>query len=574
MGSGRRGRSPGEETEIRLGDREAGQLRTHRDGHGIALIRLDRLDEAAKSLLGVASIIGRVFSERILERVHCDGASLGEALETLHSQEIIRQTRALPEPEYTFKHVLTREVAYEGLSHQRRKRLHELVAQAIEELYPERLDQNASILAYHYARSVRGDKAIHYALRAGEQAARLYANTEAATYYDDALALVETLPRSVETDGLRLDAILGRVAVGTGARADDDRSHLEQAYAIARELKDRVRTAKVLYWLGRNHYVAAELRRAIEYAEQSLKIADELGDAGLGAGPVNLMGRAYWQLADFARSAHMMERSVEQMALLGNRSEESTAAGFVSALFGYMGEFEKALKYSSRSIKLAKELKNPYAEAASFHYRGIIRDQQGEWDLAIADYATAQGIAGPAGDTLRLYLAKFMEGRALQMAGDHARSRSTLHESISLATSIGTNFLLGQAKTFLAVSNLAEGDVEQARVVCDDAIALAVKAGDKFTEALALHALSEVLRAPGSQMDLAKAFQSLDAAIRIQQQIRARPELGRSYASMARLAAAQGMAREADEHGREASRLFAELGMRWDMARMSGTGAC
>ncbi|HTT38164.1 MAG TPA: adenylate/guanylate cyclase domain-containing protein [Burkholderiales bacterium] len=530
--------------------------------------RLDRLDDHAKAVVGSASVIGRVFNQRILARIDPGRSSLEQSLEVLQAQEIIRQTKAAPEPEYSFRHVLTREVAYDALLHQQRKQLHEAVGLAIEELYPDRLGENVSILAYHYARSARADKAVQYALLAGERAARLYANAEAAAHFDDALAIAKSVPESPQSQSWQIDAILGQLAVGTAPRdMERDRSNLEHAYALAQKLNDRRRLAQVLYWLGRHHYVLAELERAIEYAGRSQEIADELGDAALAAPPINLMGRAYWQLSDFVRSAQMMERSVEQMRLLGNKSEESTAAGFVSALFGYMGEFDTALSYSNRSIKLARDLKNPYAEAASFHYRGIIRDQQGQWDLALADYATALKIAEAAGDMFRVYIVKFMQGRAHYMDGDLTRARSLVEDSIALASRIGTTFLLGQAKCFLAACCFGQAGAEDARSLCAEALSLAEKAGDKFTEALVLRTLAEGVSLTGVPPVSDEARRAILTAIQLQERIGATPELARSYLSLACIVKAAGNSGEASSYLGKAMHMFKELEMSWDIAR-------
>jgi class 3 adenylate cyclase/tetratricopeptide (TPR) repeat protein len=531
--------------------------------------RLDRLDTGAKEVVGPASVIGRVFNQRILARIYRGRTPLETSLEVLQAQEIIRQTRTAPDPEYSFRHVLTREVAYDTLLHQQRRQLHQTVGLAIEELYPERLAENAPILAYHYARSPRADKAVHYALLAGDRAARLYANAEAAVHFDNALAIAKSVPESPEAQRWQIDAILGQAAVGTAPRdMERDRKNLEQACTFAEELSDRRRLAQVLYWLGRHCYVLAELERSIEYARRSQEIADELGDAALAAPPVHLMGRAYWQLSDFVRSAQMMERSVEQMRSIGNKSEESTAAGFVSGLLAYMGEFEKALSYWDRSIKLAQELKSPYTEAACFHYRGIIRDQQGQWELAIADYGAARKIAEAAGDLFRVYLITFMEGRAVHMAGDLARGRKLVEDSMALATQIGTTFLLGQAKTLLADCCLA--DNEDVRSLCTDAISLAEKAGDRFTKALALRSLGEGLCQSGPPEAREEARRVILEGIKIHEEIGTKPELARSYVSLASVLKSEGKAQEAATCLDKAVRLFRELGMSWDLARATG----
>ena len=50
------------------------------------------------------------------------------------------------------KHIITQEVTYETLLKQKRKELHGLVGQAIEELYADRLEEFYEMLAFHYWR--------------------------------------------------------------------------------------------------------------------------------------------------------------------------------------------------------------------------------------------------------------------------------------------------------------------------------------------------------------------------------------------------------------------------------------
>jgi len=459
-------------------------------------------------------------------------------------------------------------VAYETLFHQQRRQLHEAVASAIEELYPMRMEQNASILFQHYSRSVRADKAVHYALLAGGRAAQLYANAEASGYFNDALEILKSMPVSADSQRWQIDAVVGQVAAGSApGDIDRNRRNLEQACEIAEQLGDRRRLAQALYWLGRTHYESADLHAAIQHARRSLEISDVLGDATLAAPPVNLMGRTYWQLGDFARSARMMERNVEQMRAVANNSEESTAAGFLSALLGYMGEFERAFGFSNLGIDLARKIKNPYAEAAALHYRGIIHDQQGEWRLALEQYRQAKAIAEKAGDLFRLYIVKFMEGRACHLAGNLAQGSQVIEDSIALAVKLGTQFLLGQAKTFLGSCRLAEGRVDEAQSLCMEGIALAEKAGDRFTQSLASRGVAECLLAGVKDFD--KASDLVRTAIAIQNEIGAKPELGRSWMSLARIAKMQGDQEQAARHFGKAMRLFTDLNMRWDIVHAS-----
>jgi predicted ATPase len=101
--------------------------------------RIDRLPEAPKRLLQAASVIGRRFSGRLLDRIVDGSATVETLLRSLPALELIHEPRVFPEAEYIFRHALTQEVAYGSLLGQRRKELHRLIAVAIEDLYADRL---------------------------------------------------------------------------------------------------------------------------------------------------------------------------------------------------------------------------------------------------------------------------------------------------------------------------------------------------------------------------------------------------------------------------------------------------
>ncbi len=528
--------------------------------------RLDRLDANAKEALQLAAVIGHSFPERLLERLYQAETSLRDLLETLKAQEVIQQTQVHPDVEYTFRHVLTRDVAYESLLLTRRKRLHNIIGEAIEESYADRIDEHAAILAYHYARSERQDKAAKYALRAGDRAAGLYANTEANTYFEQALEIARSMPESPDASCYEIDAAIKLAAVETsGKNSERDRTNLERARELAQKIRDERRLALVYYWLGRVHYVLADFKPVIQYAQESLKLADRLADEALASMPVNLMGRAYWQLSDFRKAAEMTERSIRQMRRVGNKTDESTAAGFVGALFGYLGEFQRALRYANLGIRLAEEIRNPFAEAANYHYRGIVEEQRGEWSHAIEDYERAREIASKAGDEMRVYIVKFMEGYAYTMSGEPDKGLKLLEESMALASKLGTKFLAAQARSCMAACRLARGETDAAVETARDALRLAERAQDRFNVALAHRILANALtQAPDS--DLEEAKKAFTEAIRIQRDIGVKPELARSYLCYARLLRRAGESDESRDCVQEALTVFEELKMTWDRA--------
>ena len=158
---------------------------------GVLLARLDRLDEDTRRVLQMAAVIGRVFLYRLLGEMAAEQRELDGHLLTLQRQEMIRERARIPELEYIFKHELTREAAYNGLLMRDRRAFHGQVAEALERLFPERMDEQLGLLAHHWERAEVVDKATEYLLRAGDQARLAYAHHEASDYYLRALRLQE-----------------------------------------------------------------------------------------------------------------------------------------------------------------------------------------------------------------------------------------------------------------------------------------------------------------------------------------------------------------------------------------------
>jgi transcriptional regulator with AAA-type ATPase domain/predicted ATPase len=534
---------------------------------GVLEARLDRLPESERQLLQVASVIGKDVPVSLLQAVAGrPEADLRRDLSRLQTTEIIHLKRASPAEEYTFKHALTHEVIYRSLLAPRRQALHGVVGRSIEELYADQLEEQAVVLAHHYSRSDHQDEAVRYALLAGDRAARVYANTEAATYYDQALALTRALTASSERQQAEIDASIKRANVSTTREAQaQDLDNLERAQALAQRLEDEPRLARVLYWLGRLAYVRGDFPVATDYASRSLDIADRLSDEGLAAPPVNLMGRSYYLMGEYARAGELLARSVEQMRELGNTTEEATAAGYAGVALAALGDFVRALPYADHGLRLAETLRNPFAQAAAYNYRAVAYCHLGAGAQAIADCEEARRIAERAGDRFRIYLLQFYEGQAYLMIGDPSRARELLDNSIALAKQLGTTTLLAWGQGLLATALLALGEDRLVPALCAEAIQLAEDTRDRLANALAHRTLAEALASLTSP-DVERAEQAILSAIRIHREFGSRPELARSYVTYARLLRRWNRADEASRYRGEALDMFREMGMARDLA--------
>jgi transcriptional regulator with AAA-type ATPase domain/tetratricopeptide (TPR) repeat protein len=534
---------------------------------GVLEARLDRLPDAERQLLQVASVIGQDVPVSLLRAVaRVPEADLRAALSHLQATEFIHLKRIAPAEQCTFRHALTHDVIYQSLLAPRRQALHGIVGRSIEDLYPDQPDEQAVALAHHYSRSDRPEQAIPYALRAGDRAARVYANAEATTFYDQALALTRAGTASPERQRAEIDACLKRASVGTTREGQEaDRENLERARGLAQGLGDEPRLARVLYWLGRLAYVRGEFPMAIAHSEQSLAIADRLGDEDLAAPPVNLMGRSHYLMGDHARAGELLARSVEQMRRLGNTTEEATAAGFAGVALAALGDFDRALPYADRGLHLAETLGNPFVLAAAYNYRAVANCHRGAGTQAIADCEEARRVAERAGDRFRIYLLQFYEGQAFLMIGEPGRARELLESSIVLAKQLGTTTLLAWGQGLLATALLALGDDAALPALCEEAIRLAEDTRDGLAKALAHRTLAEALarRVPP---DVARAEGTLLEAIRIQRELGSRPELARSYATYARLLGGWNRLDKARQYIGEAAGMFKQMGMARDLA--------
>ncbi len=158
---------------------------------GVLVARIDRLQEDTKRVLQMASVIGRIFLYRVLAEIAAEERRLDEGLATLQREEMIRERARIPELEYIFKHDLTREAAYNGLLKKRRRAFHRRVAEALERLFPERIEEQLGLLAHHWEQAGDAEKATEYLLRAGDQARLVYSHREAIGYYQRALPLLK-----------------------------------------------------------------------------------------------------------------------------------------------------------------------------------------------------------------------------------------------------------------------------------------------------------------------------------------------------------------------------------------------
>jgi ABC-type transport system substrate-binding protein len=154
--------------------------------------RLGRLAPDSREVAAVASVVGRTFAMPLLERL-VEPERLQPALSELQRLDLVVEERRRPAREYRFRHGLVQEAAYATLLDERRRDLHRLVGEALEDLHGEELSEAYGLLARHFAEANEPEKAARYLLEAGDAARMVYAEGEAIAQYRRALTFLDRL---------------------------------------------------------------------------------------------------------------------------------------------------------------------------------------------------------------------------------------------------------------------------------------------------------------------------------------------------------------------------------------------
>ncbi len=206
---------------------------------GVITSRLDRLSPPQQLALKVASVIGRVFSFRILLDIfplETEKDRLADHLTALERLNLTPLETPDPHLAYLFKHVLTQEAAYGLMLFAQRRELHRVVAEWYERIFGEDLSLHYPLLAHHWSKAEDSAKAIEYLEKAGEHALRQGACREALTSFQEAVRLHEGIaaqrrPLDSPLRQARWHSGMGHAYMGLG-RVEEGRRHLEHAVQL------------------------------------------------------------------------------------------------------------------------------------------------------------------------------------------------------------------------------------------------------------------------------------------------------------------------------------------------------
>jgi class 3 adenylate cyclase/tetratricopeptide (TPR) repeat protein len=460
--------------------------------------RLSRLRTESQQILYEASVLGQTFQFDDLQRLgDRDEEELESALEEAAAAGLVRETG---NDGYAFNHALTQQALYAELPLRRKRRLHLAAGEALEHL-PDRVRQRrVAELARHFLAGDDPERALHYALLAGDQAEAVFAHGEGERHYRTALELARELGHELqEREALeKLGTVLGVVGrydealalLGEAAeryqRAGDVQGEIRVAAEIglshrsrgtaeegimrlqstaerfeasgpSRELARFYATMERLFF-GTGRY-ADELAAAERASAVAREVGDErvlaLAEVGRGTALLQMLGRAQEGLQVLEDAIPLAERSNEPWAFVRILHN-------LSAAYHRMGKLNRAQDYSDRALAASERAGNPWGVAFSLANLGSNYTVLGRWAEAREYLLRGIEISQTVGASWFEPYPLLGLGRLQLAGGELEEARQTLEEGLRLAERNRDPQALGHGSIPLARLDLAEGYPEAA----------------------------------------------------------------------------------------------------------------
>jgi len=527
----------------------------------VIMARVDRLDENLKKTLQIASVIGREFALNLLRKIPDVADNLEGNLRELIRLEFIYEKSIFPEREYLFKHALTQDVAYQSMLIKKRRELHEVIGDAIKELYVDRLEEYYNTLAHHYKNSDNKEKSLHYLILAGDKAVGLYSHIDARSYYEEALELLRKLPKSRENQIRTTDVILKLVGeLIFYETAKTCLKLLGEAENLAEELEDDTRLAKIYYQMSISIYYFEHPDIGVKFANRCLEIAKDIGDEKLIASAYYVLASLYFKKGDLPRAIELFLESITLNERVGNVQAVIHSLGLMGTAYSWMGDLDKGGKYIWKSIKMAEDIGEVRRVASGYYYLGHNYVLHGHLKEGIETLQKSISLFKDSGDIYYLLLPSCFLGYGFVRLGDTKKGIELLEKSLLMLEEKKGPYWWGVLfDALLGESYLRAGDISKAFAYATKAIKLARKHGNRIEEAHAYRTLGVVYTQRGSTY-WRKGEMCLTKSIEIIKETGAEGSLPYSFLALGLLNKSQVQIEKAKEYLEQALPMFEKLG--------------
>ncbi len=466
---------------------EAGSLRASGDGvsydpsagdtvlpvtlENLLMGRFDRLTEGPRAALEAASVIGPRFTADLVgAAAGLDGEAAGHLVE-LEGLELIRR-----EPErgdYHFKHALVRDAIYDSLLTARRQALHERVAEKLEARHAEYPDEVADVLAQHWDRAGRADKAVGFLALAGENSLRVYALEEAEQRFRRALELIEVEPGAAD-DAALTDILLHLARILYFQHGFFGIIELVERYLPRVEaLGDKKRLSRFLFEGGYAHIFAAKAEPGRNLLDRARALGEESGDdVAVAYANLGLMWhRVFWGEPGEERRKTQRETG-ERVVETGKRhgdiwlaSKTLLCLGLDGMAWGRPGEARADLL---RLLALSRETNDPRPRSMGLWAMAALHLYEGDFEAAIESADESRRVCLSPVDR---FAARCYRACALVLMGRIEEGLATLTSVVMRAEERGMVFNMAVPRMIIGVRTVIAGEMARGVRVIEDTAA-------------------------------------------------------------------------------------------------------
>jgi class 3 adenylate cyclase/tetratricopeptide (TPR) repeat protein len=341
----------------------------------VIMARVDSLPEGAKGVLQTGSVIEREFSYPLINRV--TGfleKELLSYLSALKDSELLYERGVYPQSTYIFKHAYTREVVYDSILAKRKKKLHEEIGNAIEELYRNKLSEHYEFLAVHFIKSENHEKGAEYSRLAARKAQKAASFKDAIIHGEKRTACLEKLPR---TEDVERNIIDSRLTLGLyniqGSYFNEAKEAIEPIVDLAVKHGDKRRLSQIYTILGTHSFVSQEdYPKAFQYLQEALKIAEELKDFVTLWVASHWMGHALVENCEFESALGYLERDLkisESANILWSISIMKSCIAM--NVYCFQGKAVLAYQTSHEGLRLAEGSGDTFSKAEAYTSCGV-----------------------------------------------------------------------------------------------------------------------------------------------------------------------------------------------------------
>lgn len=339
----------------------------------LMMARLDRMDDE-RELLQLAATLGREFSYELIAGVAMlEETVLQAQLAKLIQAEILYSKGQPPNCNYTFRHALLQDAAYQSLIRQKRHHFHQRIGETLEEQFSQTVDARPELLAHHLTEAGLTEKAVSYWLKAGLRSVQHSANLEATGHLTKGVELVRTFPESPSRDAqeLQLLVTLGAACIAAhGYAAPQVGSILHRARELCERIGEPGQLFGIMLGIWEWRIVRADLKMCVDLAAEGMQLAQQVNDPGMLMEALFMSGVTMFYRAQLTDACSRFqdalaryddrERAKFWTAYTGHNAAV-THRCYLALTLWHLGYPDQALKLSHEMCELAREIGHAFS---------------------------------------------------------------------------------------------------------------------------------------------------------------------------------------------------------------------